>query len=237
MGQETHIVEHETSFTGTDGHRIPAFITEQRDLASAPRIVIAPEFYGLTPWIRDVARRLAREGFRCIAVEVFARDMLPPDSTVQKLMARTQRLDWMRAVEDLRSGLRELGHEGKAGVVGFCMGGTLALLLAAEGGLDAAVSCYGRVRFQELGKLRPRHPIELAPQIRCPVLGVYAKKDASIPVADALALEKVLPQGSEVALFDADHAFLNSTRPDRYDELQATLAWAKIEGFFNRVLE
>lgn len=236
MGQETQSLERSFSFTASDGARIPAFLAEPPGVVNAPRIVIAPEFAGLTPWVKSVAHRLAREGFRAVAVEIFARDPLPPGADTKALVARVARTDFTRAVEDLWEGLRELGHEGRAGAIGFCMGGTLALLLAAEGGVQAAVSCYGRVLFAGLDPLRPEHPIEAATRIRCPTLGIYGAKDPSIPVADVTALARVLPEGSEVALFDAGHAFLNDTRPDMYVEEAATLAWAKVEGFLNRLL-
>ena len=237
MGQRAAIVEREASFTAADGVVVPAFIAEPQAAPGAPRLLIAPEYFGLTPWVREVARRLAREGFRAVAVEIFARDPLPPGANPQALMARAGRLSWPGAVADLRAGFRLLEGPGKAGSIGFCMGGSLSLLLAAGGGLDAAVSCYGRVKYAgELNALRPEHPLTAAARIPCPVLGIYGKEDAGIPLADVAALEAALPTGSVVALYEAGHAFLNDTRPEMYVGPQATLAWAKIVGFLHRRL-
>ena len=83
---------------------------------------------------------------------------------------------------------------------------------------------------------KAENAIDAARRIRCPVLGIYGKRDTGIPVADAEALRGVLPEGSEVAFYEAGHAFLNDTRPQMYVADQATLAWAKIAGFLRRHL-
>ncbi len=232
MGQTTPLQERETAFRAADGATIPAFVAEPGNAPGAARIAIAPEIFGLSPWIRSVARRLAREGFRAIAPEIFARDPLAPgESDRGKLLARMGRLPPAQAVADLLTALAQL-EGGPAGVIGFCLGGSLALLTAAEGELRACVACYGRIRLQNAG----RQPIDAAAAIRCPVLGIYGRRDASIPVEDAEALRAALPKGSEVALYDAGHAFLNDQRPDMYAKDAAEQAWPKIVGFLRRHL-
>jgi carboxymethylenebutenolidase len=231
MGQKTAIAEREIRFRAQDGASIAAFVAEPAGAPSAPRMVIAPEFRGLTPWIRSVARMLAREGFRAVAPEIFAREPLPGTADRAALLARMGRLSIPMAVADLRLALAQLDG-GPAGVIGFCLGGSLALLAAAEGGLGACVDCYGRIRLPNA----PRQPIDLAGGLSCPVLAVYATRDAGIPVADAEALRKALPEGSELSLHDAEHGFLNDTRPDVHAPDQAALAWPKIIGFLRRKL-
>ena len=232
MGQRTPLLERETTFRASDGATIPAFCAEPGDAPAAPRLAIAPEIFGLSPFIRSVARRLAREGFRAIAPEIFARDPLPEGGSDRgELLARMGRLSLAQAVSDLHGALAQL-RGGLSGVIGFCLGGSLALLTAAESDLRACVDCYGRIRLQNEG----RQPIEAAPAIACPVLGVYGRRDAGIPVADAEALRAALPKGSEVVLYDAGHAFLNDQRPDLYAPDQAELAWPKIVGFLRRHL-
>ena len=233
MGQKTGIVEQELTLRATDGAALPAFIAEPQGAPGAPGMVIAPEIFGLSPWIRSVARRLAHEGFRAIAPEIFVRDTQPIGPDRQSWMARIERLDLPQAVADLRTALSHL-KAGKAASIGFCLGGALSLLTAAEGGLSACVDCYGRVRWTHA--TRAPHPIDAARRIRCPVLGVYGKTDAGIPVAQAEELRAALPPGSELVLYEAGHAFLNDTRPEMYVEPQATLAWARITGFLRRNL-
>src|SRR5690349_14862283 len=140
MGQQTGVVERRIEFRASDGVPIPAFVAEPGPPSGAPRIVIAPEVFGVSTWIESVARGLAHEGYRAIAPEIFVRDKVPMGSD---FMARIGRLDIPQAVADLRGALDQL--EGRGGAaIGFCLGGALAILTAAEDGLDACVDCYGR---------------------------------------------------------------------------------------------
>jgi carboxymethylenebutenolidase len=235
MGQKTAIAEREIRFRATDGVTVPAFVAEPRGAPAAPRVVVAAEIFGLSAWIKSVAQRLAREGFRAVAPEIFVRESQPLGPDLGSWMARIGRLGVPQAVSDLRSALDEL-EGGKAAVIGFCLGGALSLLTAAEGGLSACVGCYGRPRWPRKDALHPVDAIDAAKRISCPVLAVYGKRDEGIPTSDAEALGAALPEGSELALYDAGHAFLNETRPDRYAAGQATLAWSKITGFLRRNL-
>lgn len=235
MGQKTAIAEREIGFRASDGVTVPAFVAEPQGAPSAPRIVVAPEIFGLSPWIRSVAQRLAREGFRAVAPEIFVRDAQPLGADMGSWMSRIGRLGVPQAVADLRSALEQL-QGGKGAVIGFCLGGALSLLTAAEGGVSACVDCYGRPRWGKSDALHPVNAIDAARRICCPVLAVYGRRDEGIAVTDAEALGALLPAGSELALYDAGHAFLNDTRPDRYAEGQATLAWGKISGFLRRHL-
>lgn len=239
MGQSVGILENELKVRARDGVLLPAFLAEPPGVDDAPLIVVAPEFFGLTPWVRSTARLLAREGFRAIAVEIFARDPLPEGATVDQLRERMARLPLPAAVADLRAALDHAQVSGeKLGSIGFCLGGMLSLLLAADGRrLDAAVSCYGRVRLPGApAPHQPESPLDAAGRVLCPVLGIYGKKDASIPLDDVRELQSRLGEKAEVALYDAGHAFLNDTRPQLYDRDQATLAWPRIFGFFRRTL-
>jgi carboxymethylenebutenolidase len=235
MGQEAGLTESEVLLRGADGAEVPCFVAEPAGSPRASGVVIAPEIFGLSAWIRSCARRLAEFGLRAAAVEVFAREPLPdPEhAPMPVLMARMQRLGWLGALDDLRAGaavLRERGAR-RIGCLGFCMGGTLSLLYSADP-IDAAVACYGRLRH-------PAEPLLAAGRGHCPVLGIYGAKDTGIPPADVKELRGALAHrpGSEVHVFDAGHAFLNDHRPAHHDSEQAALAWAKIEGFLLRNLE
>jgi carboxymethylenebutenolidase len=235
MGQEAGVTTSELFLHGADGAPVPCYLAEPPGVEHAAGVVIAPEIFGVSGWIRSTARRLAEFGFRAAAVEVFARDLLPDGerSSMPALMARMQRLSWLGALDDLRAGaalLRERGSR-KIGSIGFCMGGTLSLLISADP-IDAAVACYGRLQH-------PAQPLDAVRRGRCPVLGIYGSRDQSIPISDVQALRRALADrpGSEVHLYEAGHAFLNEHRPEHHDSEQAALAWAKIEGFLLRNLE
>ncbi|HYV67441.1 MAG TPA: dienelactone hydrolase family protein [Myxococcales bacterium] len=234
MGQEAGVTESEVFLRGADGAGVPCFVAEPAGSPRAAGVVIAPEIFGLSAWIRSSARRLAEFGLRAAAVEVFAREPLPdPEhAPMPVLMARMQRLGWLGALDDLRAGaayLRERGA-GRIGCIGFCMGGTLSLLYSGDP-IDAAVACYGRLHH-------PAEPLVAVGRGRSPVLGIYGSKDTGIPLADVAELRGALMHrpGSEVHVYDAGHAFLNDHRPAHHDSEQAALAWAKIEGFLLRNL-
>ena len=224
MGQHPGIVEREQ-----DG----VFFAEPSGAPGAPRIVIAPEIFGLTPWVRSVARRLAREGFRAASPDIFA-GAEPLGADRASWMQRMRKLDLERALNQLQASLDRLGEGGRTACIGFCLGGALSLLVAARGALDACVDCYGRPRWLE--GMTAEAAIDAAPRIACPVLAVYGKRDAGIPLEAVEELRKALPPKSEVSLYDAGHAFLNDTRPDMYVAAEADKAWAKITGFLRRTL-
>jgi carboxymethylenebutenolidase len=234
MGQEAGVLDSDIVLRAGDGAQVHAYLAEPPGAHRAAGVVIAPEIFGLVPWVRTVARRFAQWGYRAAAVEVFARDPLadPLKQPMPELMARMERLDWHKAVADLHSAghhLRGLGAP-KVAVVGFCMGGALALL-ASDRGFEAAVACYGRIRH-------PANPLEAVRRGHSPVLGIYGERDQSIPLDSVDELRKAVEHrpNSEVALYDAGHAFLNETRPDRYVDEPAALAWSKIEGFLLRTI-
>jgi carboxymethylenebutenolidase len=234
MGQEAGVTESEVSLRGADSAAVPCYVAEPTGSPHAAGVVIAPEIFGVSAWIRSCARRLAEFGLRAAAVEVFARDPLADAerAPMPVLMERMQRLGWLGALDDLRAGAAHLRGRGsrRIGCIGFCMGGTLSLLYSADP-IEAAVACYGRIRH-------PAEPLLAARRGRCPVLGVYGARDTTIPLADVEELRRALAHrpGSEVHVFDAGHAFLNDHRPLHHDSEQAALAWAKIEGFLLRHL-
>jgi carboxymethylenebutenolidase len=235
MGQEAGFTVSDVRLRGADGIAVPCFLAEPAGVPHAAGVVIAPEIFGLSGWIRDSARRLAEFGFRAAAVDVFAREPLPDaeHASMPVLRERMDRLSWLGALDDLRAGaalLRERGAR-TIGCIGFCMGGTLALLYSADP-IDAVVACYGRLEH-------PADPLKAVRRGRCPVLGIYGSKDTSIPLQDVEALRRAVASrpGSEVHLYNAGHAFLNDHRPQHHDSEEAALAWAKIEGFLLRSLE
>ena len=196
-----------------------------------PAVLVVHENRGLNPHIEDVARRFALENFI-----VFAPDALFPlggyPGDEDKARALFSGLDQAKTQEDFIACARFLeGHpqsSGKLGVVGFCYGGGIAVLLATRlSDLDAAVPFYGR----------PTAP-ETAARIKAPLMVHLAEHDERVNTewpsfeaalgAAGVKLELLTYPGTQ-------HGFHNDTTP-RYDEAAAKLAWQRTLAFFNRTL-
>ena len=199
-----------------------------------PGVIVIQEWWGLNDQIKGVADMLAREGFTALAPDFYhgkGADLGEPDEA-QKLMmeffqAGTAAKDARGAAQFLTT--HPAASSRKIGVIGFCMGGGLALLTAAEGGdlIGACVDCYG------VGQELEKH----ARGITAPVLGIFGGKDHT---ANVEGVEKALGEAGvtfEKHVYpEGDHAFLNEQRPDTYRPDDAKDAWGKIIPFLRRHL-
>jgi len=221
-----------------------------------PGCVLIHDVWGLGDHPRDLTRRLAGEGFAVLGVDLYRRlervEIRDPGAWMQNL-SDPQVLEDVGAGATLLAGLPETAGRG-VGVVGFCMGGTYALLAGCGGApglerLRAAVSFYGLLSHDHgllaapggLDPLKkPRAPLDAARDLRCPLLGFFGGRDPYVPVADVEQLREVAAttgQPFEIEVYpDAGHAFVNDTRPDAYREREARDAWGRMLAFFRRHL-
>jgi carboxymethylenebutenolidase len=196
-----------------------------------PAVLVVHENRGLNPHIEDVARRLALENFIVFAPDaLFPLGGYPGDEDKARELFAT--LDQSKTQEDFIAAAAFLEHHaqstGKLGVVGFCYGGGIAVLLATRlPNLDAAVPFYGRPT-----------PPETAAQIKSELLVHLAENDERVN-GEWPAFEAALKAaGKKYELFrypGTQHGFNNDTTP-RYDEAAAKLAWQRTLTFFNRKL-
>ncbi len=134
------------------------------------------------------------------------------------------------------------GDAARVGVTGFCWGGRIAWLYAAHGPVKAAVAWYGRL-VGNASALTPKHPVEIAPILKAPVLGLYGGQDGGIPLDTVDKMKAALAQGSAAAAKasefvvypDAPHAFHADHRPSyrpgpAEDGWRRALAWFKAHG-------
>jgi carboxymethylenebutenolidase len=194
-----------------------------------PGLIVIQEWWGLVDHIKDLVNRFAAEGFVALAPDLFHGDMTKsPDQAGKLLMA----LNIEQAGKDIRGAARHLlalpeVQPKKVGVIGFCMGGQLALYAATEfpDEISAAVNFYGI------------HPnVSISPEkLRVPVQAHFAKRDKSVPEPQARAFVKELKSAGKAIneyFYDADHAFFNDTRPEVYNPAAANLAWTRSLTFF-----
>jgi carboxymethylenebutenolidase len=196
-----------------------------------PGVVVIQEWWGLVPHIEDVCERLSAEGFVALAPDLYrGTKVSEPDEAGKEMMA----LQLDRAGKDMSGAVDEVERRSsgdKVGVVGFCMGGGLALVLATQrpDAVAACVSFYGLVPWPEA------QPDFSA--LSGAVLAHVAGNDEYFTPAAAHDLEEQLHGLGKEAEFHVyegtDHAFFNDTRPEVYDAGASATAWARTVDFFH----
>ncbi len=215
------------------------FLAEPGD-GPQPGVVVIPDVWGLGDHTRDIAQRLAREGFAALALDIYRKTGRPSLEGPAGAMAWIRALSDPLVLETVQEGIDALAARAgrKVGLIGFCMGGQYAWLAAcACRGLSAVAPFYGMVRYEPgLDPSRkPRAPLDAVADLSCPALGLYGREDAIIPNADVDALEARLAQQRQpfeiVRYAGAGHAFLNDTRPAMYRPEAAADAWRRLLTF------
>jgi carboxymethylenebutenolidase len=204
---------------------------------SGPGVIVIQEWWGLVDHIKDVCDRFAAAGFTALAPDLYRGEATTEPDEAGKLMMALK-LD--QAAKDMSGAVDEVARRsggagnGGVGVIGFCMGGGLALMLGAQRGdkVKAVAPFYGLIPWQGA---QPDYT-----QMMGSVQGHYAEKDDYFNPAAVAALEKeLLGAGVEVEMFvysGADHAFFNDERPEVYDAAAAAKAWSRTLDFFRSKL-
>ena len=196
---------------------------------SGPGVVVIQEWWGLVDHVKRVCDRFAEAGFVALAPDLYrGESTTEPDEAGKLMMA----LNIDEAGKDMSGAVDELVRRsnGNVGVIGFCMGGGLALMVAAKRGdaVRAVAPFYGLIPWQ--GAQPDYSTMAVAVQ------GHYAEKDEYFNPEAVAGLEKQLEAaGVEHELFiyaGVDHAFFNDTRPEVYDAEAAALAWTRTLDFF-----
>jgi carboxymethylenebutenolidase len=197
-----------------------------------PGIVVIQEWWGLVGHIKNVADRFAGEGFSALAPDLYhGKTANEPDEAGKLFMA----LNVAQAEKDLRAAVDEVAKHsstGKIGVVGFCMGGQLALFAATVNPkVGACVNFYGvhpNVK-PDYGKLGG------------PVLGLFAEKDAFVTPQTAKDVDAAIKKAgkqSEIHIYPGvDHAFFNDENTGAYNKAAADDAWRRTLAFFRQHLK
>ena len=206
-------------------------------------IVVIQEAFGVNPHIEDVTRRFAAEGYRAVAPHVFHRtgDPVIDYDDFEKIMPNFAALNEGAILDDVDAALGHLEETGlppaRVGVVGFCMGGTVAFLVSVRRSVGAGVTFYGGGISQ--GRLGMQSQLDMAGALQAPWLGLYGDKDQGIPIDDVEALRGAVAKASvdtEVVRYaDADHGFHCDARAS-YHQGSATDAWRRTLAWFARYL-
>lgn len=214
-----------------------------------PGVVMVPDVRGLYEHFRALAARLAQAGFVVLAVDLYRRTGPPEIADAAAALRWIADLSDPQVLDDLQAAIDFLSaHPAvsgrRVGITGFCMGGQYAILAACTcSGLSACAPFYGMLAYpgeRDRAK-KPRSPIEAAPDLSCPLLGLYGADDALIPLEQVRTFEeRVVRSGqpAEIQVYaGAGHAFVNDTQPERYRPETARQAWESLVPFLRRHLE
>jgi carboxymethylenebutenolidase len=215
----------------TNGHTTQGYLATPA-AGKGPGILVIQEWWGLVPHIKSVCDRFAAEGFSALAPDMYhGKTASEPDEAGKLFMA----LNIAQAEKDLAGGAKYLASHSstsKLGVVGFCMGGQLALFAACtQPSIGAVVDFYGV------------HPNVTPDYTRLsgPVLGLFAEKDAFVTPDTARGVEAAIKKaGKSVAIHiypGVDHAFFNDDNPGAYNKTTAEDAWRRTLAHFRTNLK
>jgi carboxymethylenebutenolidase len=229
----------------TDGGPMPARLAVTDQGAGAPVLIVA-DIYGRSPFYENLAARLATAGFTALLPEFFFRQGPLPERTREAALARRSGLDENQTQEDLLRAVDWLEHESGArlaGTVGFCMGGTQVLDLAARRD-DLVTACFYGFPAR-LATVRPGTapaPLEVAERINGPIIGFWGDQDEGVGMDNVERLAEALrARGVE---FDCTiypgigHGFMSASglEPGNPGYEAACDAWTRTIGFFRQHL-
>jgi carboxymethylenebutenolidase len=234
LARAAEVKGEEVTFSSGD-EKIKGFLAVPEGKGPFPAIVVIQEWWGLTDWIKDNAKRLAKDGYVCLAPDLYRGKVAKDFKTAGSLMGG---MPQDRALRDLKGAVDYLAkhdkvNKEKIGVIGWCMGGGLALQSAlADKRVAACVMCYGRV-VTDGDKLK---------SLNATVLGIFGKEDKGIPIDDVRKFGKALKEeGKKLAAiheYDAGHGFMRDAKENKaYNAEAAKAAWKEIDKFFAKTLK
>jgi carboxymethylenebutenolidase len=227
---------------------MPGYLARPKDVANPPVVLVAMEIFGLHEYIKDVTRRLAKLGAFAVAPDYYFRKGVDITgiTDIKELLPVVNAKPDAELFSDLDSTVAwaksQGGDTGRLGIIGFCRGGRTVWEYAAHSDrLKAGVAFYGPP-VDPPNPLWPKSPMQLAPDMKAPVLGLYGEADTGIAVASVEALKQALAANKKIAEFKiypgAPHGFHADYRTsyrkeaaeDGWIEMQAWLKKYKVLG-------
>jgi len=221
---------------------IPAYRAMPAKGKSFPTILVVQEIFGVHEHIKDLCRRFAKAGHFAVAPELYARQgdvsKLTDFNEIRKIVAKVPDAQVMSDLDATVAYAKKSGADSsKLGITGFCWGGRIVWLYSAHNpNLKAGVAWYGRL-VGPASELNPKHPVDVAAQLKAPVLGLYGAKDTGIPqdtVEQMRAAIKAANGKSEIVVYpNAGHGFNADYRPG-YDKEAAQDGWRRLQEWFKK---
>lgn len=206
-------------------------------------VLVVQEIFGVHEHIKDVCRRLAKQGYLAIAPDLYARqgDATKYEEVAELIKEVVSKVPDAQVMSDLDAtaawAAMNGGNADKMAVTGFCWGGRIVWMYAAHNPrLKAGVAWYGGL-VRPVSPLSPTHPIDIAPALKVPVLGLYGGADTGIPVDTVEQMRAALKQAgsaSEIVVYaDTPHGFHADYRPS-YRPVEANDGWRRLMAWFSR---
>ncbi len=225
---------------------IPAYRAMPSKGGSFPTVLVVQEIFGVHEHIKDVCRRFAKLGYFAIAPEMYARqgDVSKLKDIPNEILPIVVKVPDKQVMSDLDAAVAYAKSTGKAdtaklAVTGFCWGGRIVWLYTAHNpNLKAGVAWYGGlVKNPRQTDLQPINPIDVAADLKAPVLGLYGGADNGIPVSSVEQMREALKAAgkpSEIIVYpDTPHGFHADYRPT-YRKEQAEDGWKKLLAWFKK---
>jgi carboxymethylenebutenolidase len=221
---------------------IPAYRAMPATGTSFPLVLVVQEIFGVHEHIRDVCRRFAKAGYLAVAPELYARqgDVSQMTDYKQIFAEVVSKVPDEQVMSDLDATVAwadksSNGDPKRVAVTGFCWGGRITWLYAAhKPDLKAGVAWYGRLTG-EATPLQPKYPLDVAADLKAPVLGLYGGQDQGIPLEHVEKMQAALAAAkkpSKIVVFpQAPHGFLADYRPS-YRPEEAAAAWKQCLEWF-----
>jgi carboxymethylenebutenolidase len=237
------LVAGEVKIPVNDGE-IPAYRAMPATGENFPVVLVVQEIFGVHEHMQDICRRFAKLGYLAIAPEMFARQGDVSQMTdIQEIISKVvSKVPDAQVMSDLDATVAwaeksSKGNIDKLGITGFCWGGRIVWLYSAYNPkVKAGVAWYGRL-ISNTTPLTPKHPVDIAGELKVPVLGLYGGSDDGIPNNTVEQMRQALKagnSGSEIVLYpDTPHGFYADYRPS-YRKQQAEDAWKRLEAWFNK---
>jgi carboxymethylenebutenolidase len=231
----------DVSIPVTDGS-IPAYRAAPAAQGKHPVVLVIQEIFGVHEHIRDVSRRLAKLGYFAIAPELYHRQgdvsQLEGIDEIRKVVAKVPDAQVLADLDASVAWAKQQGADGeRLGITGFCWGGRITWLYAAhQPAVKAGVAWYGRL-IGEPTPLQPRFPIDIAGELKVPVLGLYGGADQGIPLESVEQVRGRLAEtrgASTIHVYpDAPHAFYADYRPS-YRKSEAEDGFERLKAWFEQ---
>jgi carboxymethylenebutenolidase len=225
---------------------VPAYRAVSEKGGKCPLVLVVQEIFGVHEHIKDVCRRLAKLGYFAIAVDHYYRQGdVTKFTDNQEIFAKVVNfVPDSQVMSDLDAAVVYAESTGRAdtaklGITGFCWGGRITWTYCVHNPkVKAGVAWYGRLVAPAKAALQPAYPVELAPHLKVPVLGLYGGADAGISVENVEQMRGALKAAgnavSEIVLYDgAPHAFYADYRPS-YRKEAADDGWKRMQGWFRK---